>query len=128
MNWEALGALAELLAAIAVLPTLVYLALQLRQNTRALQSSTFQDLSATMSLSSEMIASTPEVASLIVRANHGLAELNEEERVRFSFLLMLDFRRLESLYVQNSFGFIDSRIAEGKLTPMHPGFGRRNFG
>ena len=33
MNWDALGAIAELLGAIAVLMTLVHLTIQLRQNT-----------------------------------------------------------------------------------------------
>jgi len=35
MNWEALGALAEFLAALGVIVTLVFLARQIQQNTRA---------------------------------------------------------------------------------------------
>ena len=37
MNWEAVGAIAELLGAIAVFLTLAYLALQVRQNANALR-------------------------------------------------------------------------------------------
>ena len=37
MNWEAIGAMAELLGAIAVFLTLAYLALQVRQNAKALR-------------------------------------------------------------------------------------------
>jgi hypothetical protein len=37
MNWTALGAIAELAGAAAVLVTLVYLAYQLRENTRAVR-------------------------------------------------------------------------------------------
>ena len=37
MNWEALGAIAELLGAVAVFFTLAYLALQVRQNANALR-------------------------------------------------------------------------------------------
>jgi len=40
MNWDAIGALAEAIGAIAVIVTLVYLAIQLRQNTRAIERST----------------------------------------------------------------------------------------
>lgn len=36
MNWEAIGAVGEIIGAIAVVTTLVFLALQLRQNTRAM--------------------------------------------------------------------------------------------
>ena len=39
MNWEAIGALAELAGAAGVVLTLVYLSVQLRQNTRAIQGS-----------------------------------------------------------------------------------------
>ena len=36
MNWDALGAIAELLGAIAVFLTLAYLTIQVRQNSKAL--------------------------------------------------------------------------------------------
>ena len=39
MNWEAIGALAELAGAAGVVLTLIYLSVQLRQNTRAIQGS-----------------------------------------------------------------------------------------
>ena len=39
MNWSAIGALAELAGAAGVVLTLVYLSVQLRQNTRAIQGS-----------------------------------------------------------------------------------------
>ena len=37
MNWDALGAVAELLGAIAVFLTLAYLTVQVRQNSKALE-------------------------------------------------------------------------------------------
>ena len=37
MNWEAIGAVGESLSAVAVLITLVYLAVQIRQNTHAMK-------------------------------------------------------------------------------------------
>jgi hypothetical protein len=36
MNWEAIGALSDLLSAIAVIATLDYVAVQIRQNTSLL--------------------------------------------------------------------------------------------
>ena len=41
MNWEAVGAISQIVGAVLVGITLVYLAIQLRQNTSALKSSTF---------------------------------------------------------------------------------------
>lgn len=37
MNWDALGAIGELIGAVAVVSTLIYLAIQIRQNTRHVQ-------------------------------------------------------------------------------------------
>ncbi len=37
MNWDAIGALGEIAGAVAVFASLVYLALQMRQNTRAIR-------------------------------------------------------------------------------------------
>jgi hypothetical protein len=39
MNWDAIGAMAELLGAIAVVATLAYLSVQLRQNTASVRAS-----------------------------------------------------------------------------------------
>ncbi len=40
MNWEAFGAIAEMIGGVAVLVTLVYLALQVRQNSVLLEQNT----------------------------------------------------------------------------------------
>ncbi len=42
MNWEALGAIGETVGALGVIGTLVYLAVQIRQNTKSLRASTYQ--------------------------------------------------------------------------------------
>ncbi len=40
MNWEAIGAIGEVVGAIAVIATLLYLAIQIRQNTKAVKGAT----------------------------------------------------------------------------------------
>ena len=44
MNWEAIGAVGEILGALLVGVTLIYLAVQLRQNTRATRAATLQEI------------------------------------------------------------------------------------
>lgn len=39
MNWDAIGAIGEIIGATAVFLTLAYLALQIRQSTKAIQAS-----------------------------------------------------------------------------------------
>ena len=43
MNWDAIGAISEILAAIVVVITLIYLAKQIRQNSQAVEISAPRD-------------------------------------------------------------------------------------
>lgn len=63
------GNIGELIAAVATVATLAYLAAQVRQNTRALRSSAFQQLSMDMSLSAEAIALNPDLAAIAIKAS-----------------------------------------------------------
>ena len=46
MNWDALGALSELVGAVAVIVTLAYLAIQIRDNNKMMRASAKQDMAA----------------------------------------------------------------------------------
>jgi type III secretory pathway lipoprotein EscJ len=48
MNWEAIGAIGEWVGAVAVLATLIYLAVQIKQNTRQLKSNSLQNMASRM--------------------------------------------------------------------------------
>ena len=94
MNWEAIGAIGEIVGAISVLVTLIFLILQIQQNTIALQqqssresTSSLQQISATMM--------NPEVAATISPAYaEAEAELTIPQTVQLehhmmSYLLVL---------------------------------------
>ena len=56
MNWEAIGAIGEIVGATAVVATLVYLAIQIRQNTKVARSATRQAIAEmTINLNSDLI-------------------------------------------------------------------------
>lgn len=113
MNWEALGAVGEIVGAIAVFITLVYLAIQLRLNTRALKSSTFQEISATTAVNMQVIASTPGIPELLVKSQSGLAALSAEEQIKFTSMVLSSFRRIEAVYIQETLGSIESKYTAG---------------
>jgi len=123
VNWEAIGALAELTAAIAVLPTLLYLAVQLRQNTRALKSGTIDSLNASMAENARTIAENPEIITLLVKAESG-ESLSEAERARYHYLLIMLVRRFEGFYFQTSLGFLDPKMTMGYERSMISIIGR----
>ena len=55
MNWEAIGAVGEILGAAGVIITLIYLASQIRQNTRATRSQSVQSLAESGATMNAMI-------------------------------------------------------------------------
>jgi hypothetical protein len=113
VNWEAIGAVGEVLGAILVGATLIYLAFQLRQNTSALTSSTFQAVSSSMGSNMEFFAGDPTISALLLKAQDGLGKLTAQERARHGFVMMMAFRRIETVFVQRNLGFIHARLTEG---------------
>ena len=85
MNWEALGALANLLAAIGVIATLIYLSIQIRQNTKAVRSSSIQNLVQSFSTTAQAAVENEYIVPLLLKANAGSNNLSEEERGRLHF-------------------------------------------
>jgi len=113
MNWDAVSAIGQVAGTVLVGISLVYLAIQLRQNTAALKSSTFLSVSTQMGSNMETFASLPEVAPLFIKAQAGLDALSAAERVRFGFLMMMAFRRVETVVVQRHLGAIDPDLTIG---------------
>jgi hypothetical protein len=108
-----LGNIGEFLAAIATIATLAYLAIQVRQNTRALRSSTFQNISTQMAQNVEPIVSHSDVADVVAKGLGGLGGLSPGERVRFQSVLVMSFRRMEAVYIHTQLGSIDPELARG---------------
>ena len=96
MTFQDLGSIGELIAAFATLITLGYLALQLKQNTTALKSQTFQQSSMDMSLTANSISSDGDLARIIIKAENGLSALHQMRDFVFTsgcLLQLGDLRR-----------------------------------
>ena len=95
MNWEALGAVGEVVAAIAVIVTLGYLALQIRQNTRQIETNTqaarLTAIDSVMAIGVEVRRSILENEDVARIYETGLADpdqLSGLEQTRFRVLMM----------------------------------------
>jgi hypothetical protein len=113
MNWDAISAIAEFVAALLVLPTLIYLAIQFRQNTKAVKSATYQAINDSMTKNLENIIDNEYLVPLILKAQKSYSSLSEEEQARYHFLNMAMIRRFETVYIQRSLGLIPISMTEG---------------
>lgn len=102
MNWNAIGAVAEIVGAIAVVVTLIYLAVQVRQATQATQAASFQTASALEQEFLLVVGQDPATARTWATYMFGdLTTLPEDERMQAVFLMGSMLRRLENVYHQH---------------------------
>jgi len=87
MNWDAIAAVGELLGASAVLVTLIYLAVQIRQNTSAVATATYESTMTGFNDINIVVAGNPALASVLDRGCQNPDSLTTEEVVQFNFLL-----------------------------------------
>lgn len=93
MNWEALGAIGELAGAAAVIVTLAYVAVQVRQNTKASRIAAIQSASEASSRFSEMLAADPALNEIVWRGLRDPESLDPADARRFVAALNSFMRR-----------------------------------
>jgi len=100
VNWEAIGAIAEILGSLAVIVTLVLLILQLKTNSIMIQNSTAQSSTSSISEWARQLTQNPDLY-LLYRA--GLKDdtvLSKEDRGRFDLILFQVFQSVSGMYSQ----------------------------
>ncbi len=87
MNWEAIAAVGQLVGALAVLVTLIYLGVQITQTPAAVATPTYKSSMTGFNDINVVVASHPALASLLDRGCQTPESLSAEEVVQFNFLL-----------------------------------------
>ena len=104
MNWDAIGAIAEIVGAAAVIVTLAYLAIQIRQNTQmnasALRQS-FYDYTARQMLHG---SDSTEFSELLAKAGTTDKPLTPGERMQISRMFHAVFVGYQGAYFQHKQG------------------------
>lgn len=123
MNWEAIGAIGEIIGAIAVVLTLIYLAVQVRQSTRMTQAISIQTAS---SLDQEFLLTLGTDADRAQKWATYLSTpevLSDKERLQCAYLMGSFIRRLENVYLQQRLGSLSSEGWQSRQ-PMFEGIAR----
>lgn len=129
MNWEAIGAIGEVLGAVAVVVTLIYLAKQMKINTTAIgQMATHSTLMGRAD-SQRFLASDPEISRLWWTGHYSPDDLSEEEWRRFFFIQASTVRPIEIAFLEYKAGQMASELWEAQHQVMlvwgsTPGFRR----
>jgi len=105
MNWDAVGAIAELVGAAGVVASLVYLTSQIRNNSRSVEAATSHSIARARNEINMTLATHPELSDLLLRGKDDYSALQPEERQRYNAYMHGMLNTFEDSYVQYSKGF-----------------------
>jgi len=97
MNWEAVSASAEIIGMIAVIISIIYLAVQVRLSRVWSRKQAFESYLALLFGWTAKVSSDSDTARLYVAGRKSFEELSEEDQMRFAHLLLEKFACLELL-------------------------------
>ncbi len=100
MDLEKFAYLAEIVSSIGVVASLIYVGMQVRQNTRSQKAATYNALTGnTVAILSPLLAE-PGITEFIVRLQSNPDSTTAAERLRFHAFLLIGFRHWDNLYFQ----------------------------
>ena len=112
MTLNELGSLGEFISGLAVVVTLIYLALQIRHNTRAVRSSMHHDMIESTLRIAESMSDNPDVGRIVLKANEDYDNLTREEFIRFEGYAERVFSNFESVFYSYRNSMIEQDLWE----------------
>ena len=87
MNWNAIVAISQLVAAVGVILSLVFVGLQIKQNTRALQRTEHNSTMEQWTVIRQAIAQNRDIAELMTTGLRGESDLDAADHLRLEQML-----------------------------------------
>lgn len=131
MNWEAIGVIAELVGAVAVVISLGYLAIQVRSNTRALKASSSFDSTHSWAATNELLVSAitgdsnfqtggnsrlVDISAKFYNPETKPGDMTDTEIVLMSMVHRVLFQKLEGQFYQYKHGYAEPKIWIARLS------------
>jgi hypothetical protein len=108
MNWDAIGTIAEIVGAAAVVVSLIYLSFQVKQNTKVSRASTRQALADGAQRNAADLIENDDLARLFVDALDGKA-VKPHETLRLEARCFRDLRFWDNAYYQYTEGLLSEK-------------------
>ena len=113
MDWAAISAVSSSLAAIAVVISVIYLAIQVRRSTQAIYSQAHHQTVIALAETAATIASSENLSRVYRLGLSAPDELSEEEFFRFAAIATSQFRTFENLFFQYRAGLVTEDFWSG---------------
>ncbi len=110
-----LGAVGEFVGSIGVVFTLIYLAFQIRQNTKAVQASAVDASISKVTSVRQSMVENPEVSRTYTKGLADPDDLDEESRTRFRLLMHNILLSISNIHSQTRFAGLSVSTWESQL-------------
>lgn len=105
--------LAEVVAAVAVIVSLLYVGRELRNNTAAIRANSLQGVADASGALLLTVASDSSLSRIRQLGSQDVSALNEAELYRYATLIRQSFFTLQNVYFQHELEVLDRRVWEG---------------
>jgi hypothetical protein len=112
VNLDLLSTVAEIVAAVAVVISIIYLSIQVRQSNRQSQLQTHNDTLNHMHAPIQQMLAEPELAEIVRVGGTSPDQLSEADWFRFGYYYLMQFNMYEFLYAAH-FGEGNAQIWSG---------------
>jgi hypothetical protein len=115
---EALGNIGDFIGGIGVVITLLYLAFQVRQNSRSVKAAAAQGVLGSLAQTLNSIGSSPQASRVFALGQLDPSKLTDEEVYQFIHLILGYFRIIEQAFYQNRLGGLDEDLWNGHVAQV----------
>jgi len=98
MNLESLANLGEVIGAVAVVVSLIYLAVQIRQSTESQRTENYARALDRLSAMQSLLSQDDELSQLFAKGVHDVSVLAPQERIQFTWSMYEAFGAFEFLF------------------------------
>jgi len=109
MNWEAIGAVGEVIGAIGVIATLGYLSVQIRHNTRAMRAQSVAEVTKSLKSEIDLLAQGHDILSVIIKTQAG-EPLDPRELMILDLFMTQAIVSRQNEFLQHQQGLLDDEV------------------
>ena len=119
MNWDAISAISQLVGSIAVVVSVLYLAVQLRSSTRVARVAAMDAAAAALRDVTKPFMENAELARIWRTGLENLETLSADEQARFFHAAHQFLKALETIHYHYVYGLLDPQLWAGWRDLLH---------
>ena len=110
MNWEMLAAIGQLAAVLVGIPSLIYLAVQIREQTRERRQQAVNALTVQWGDLTRSLHDDPEFVAIYLRGLQSFNDLDAVSKLRFSAFFNRFFKNFQGMYFSHREGILSAPL------------------